>query len=153
MFPHVAGAVEALRAEALSEQGAKEAAHAALERALTEAQKYDFMEPFLMVGARISRLLEEHAGVGTAYPEFLIQVRNHLHAPTPAAVNEWGERLTGREQNILRYLATDLSLSEVADAEFISVNTVKTHIAHIYRKLAVSNRRAAVRRAADLRAL
>jgi LuxR family maltose regulon positive regulatory protein len=55
-----------------------------------------------------------------------------------------------REQNILRYLSTDLTLVEVAEAEFITVNTVKTHIAHIYAKLGVRNRRDAVKLAADL---
>jgi ATP/maltotriose-dependent transcriptional regulator MalT len=63
---------------------------------------------------------------------------------------EWGETLTRREQAILRYLATNLSHAEIADAESISVNTVKTHTAHVYRKLGAANRRAAVRRSADL---
>lgn len=60
------------------------------------------------------------------------------------------ETLTEREQAILRYLATSLSIAEIADAEFVSVNTAKTHMAHIYRKLGVSGRRAAVRRAGEL---
>ncbi len=60
------------------------------------------------------------------------------------------EKLTQREQGILRYLATDLSHAEIAEAEFISVNTVKTHTAHVYQKLGVVNRRAAVRRSAEL---
>ena len=51
---------------------------------------------------------------------------------------------------ILRYLATNLTNAEIADAEFISVHTAKTHIAHIYRKLGVSSRRSAIRRAAEL---
>jgi LuxR family maltose regulon positive regulatory protein len=130
-----------------------ETAHATLERALAEAHKHDFFEPFLMIGDRISSLLADHLGVGTAHREFLVQVRNRLHAPVPVQVNEWGETLTAREQTILRYLATDMPLPEIGDEEFISVNTVKTHIAHIYRKLGVANRRAAVRRAADLRVL
>jgi LuxR family maltose regulon positive regulatory protein len=153
MFPHVAGAVEALRAQSLSELCDLVTAHAKLERALELTHKYDFFEPFLMIGDRISPLLGDHLAVGTAHRKFAVQVRNRLRAPVPAQVNEWGETLTAREQTILRYLATDLPLPEIGDEEFISVNTVKTHIAHIYRKLGVANRRAAVMRAADLRLL
>lgn len=65
-------------------------------------------------------------------------------------VNDFGDSLTERELAILRYLATNLSNAEIAEAEFISVNTAKTHIAHVYRKLGVSSRRAAVGRAAEL---
>ena len=62
----------------------------------------------------------------------------------------WGETLTRRERTILRYLATDMSHAEIAEAEFITVNTVKTHVTHVYRKLGVANRRAAVRESARL---
>ncbi len=153
MYPHVASAGEALRAQALSELGDTTAAHAALERALAVAEEYDFLEPFLMIGDRISPLLRAHLSAGTAYPKFLTRVRNRLRNRNLPTVNDWGESLTMRELNILRYLATDLTLPEVAEAEFITVNTVKTHIAHIYGKLGASTRREAVRRAADRRVL
>jgi LuxR family maltose regulon positive regulatory protein len=96
------------------------------------------------------RSLTRHVRADTAYRDFLMQVRNRLTTPLSDRVNEWGETLTAREQDVLRYLATDLSLSEIGEAEFISTNTVKTHIAHLYRKLDVANRREAVRRGADL---
>jgi LuxR family transcriptional regulator, maltose regulon positive regulatory protein len=150
MLPHTTGLVEALRAQALRETGDDTGAHAALERALASASRYGFLEPFLMVGDRLLPLLATHIRAGTAYRDFLTQVRNRLATPVSARVNEWGESLTHREQEVLRYLATDLSLSEIAEAEFISTNTVKTHIAHLYRKLEVANRRAAVRRGAAL---
>jgi LuxR family maltose regulon positive regulatory protein len=150
MYPHVAGAVEALRAQALAELGNTKSAHEALERALGDAEGHDLLEPFLMIGDRISPLLRAHLRVGTAHATFLTRIRNRLRNPHPATVNQWGETLTLREQNILRYLSTDLTLVEVAEAEFITVNTVKTHIAHIYAKLGVRNRRDAVKLAADL---
>ena len=150
LYAHVAPAIESLRAQAFSELGDTQSAHSALERALAYADKSDFLEPFLMIGNRISPLLRAHLGVGTAYPKFVIRIRNRLRIPDSATVNDWGQTLTVREQNILRYLATDLSLPEVAEEEFITVNTVKTHIAHIYGKLGAKNRREAVKRAADL---
>jgi LuxR family maltose regulon positive regulatory protein len=46
-----------------------------------------------------------------------------------------------------------MSNAEIAGEMFVSVNTVKTHLKHIYRKLDVSERRDAVRRGRDLHLL
>jgi LuxR family maltose regulon positive regulatory protein len=64
-----------------------------------------------------------------------------------------GEHLTEREQIVLRYLPTMLKASEIANELYLSVNTVKTHMRSIYRKLDASNRREAVERARDLNLL
>ena len=48
------------------------------------------------------------------------------------------------------HLAALLTTEEIASAMFISVNTVKTHVRSILRKLAVSRRNQAVRRARQL---
>jgi len=103
-----------------------------------------------VIGPTLGPLLRDHLRTGTAHPEVVIGVQDRLAASGTSAVNEWGESLTVREQTILRYLATNLSNAEIAEAEFITLNTAKTHLAHIYRKLGVSNRRGAVRAAADL---
>ncbi|MHA7268802.1 response regulator transcription factor [Arthrobacter sp. HLT1-20] len=60
------------------------------------------------------------------------------------------EPLTSRELEILRYLPTRLSNEELAAHCFISVNTIKTHMVHIYRKLDAANRDAAIDRARSL---
>jgi LuxR family maltose regulon positive regulatory protein len=65
--------------------------------------------------------------------------------------NELLEPLSEREQVVLRYLPTLMSNPEIAGELFVSVNTVKTHLKSIYRKLGVSHRREAVRRARELR--
>jgi LuxR family maltose regulon positive regulatory protein len=54
---------------------------------------------------------------------------------------------------VLRYLTSALSNVEIADELYVSVNTVKTHIKSIYRKLSTTRRRDAVRRARELRLL
>ena len=54
---------------------------------------------------------------------------------------------------MLRYLPTEMSQREIAAELFVSQNTVKTHCAAIYRKLAVGNRKAAVQAARDLNLL
>jgi LuxR family maltose regulon positive regulatory protein len=60
------------------------------------------------------------------------------------------EQLSGREREVLGLLAGMLSTSEVAEELYISVNTVKTHVKSIYRKLAATQRGEAVRRARQL---
>ncbi len=60
------------------------------------------------------------------------------------------ERLTPREQEVLRLLATELSGPEIARQLFVSVNTLRTHTKRIFTKLDVNTRRSAVRRAAEL---
>jgi LuxR family maltose regulon positive regulatory protein len=54
------------------------------------------------------------------------------------------EALTDRELVVLRLLATTLSQPEIAHELYVSVNTVRTHIQGIYRKLGVASRQAAV---------
>jgi LuxR family maltose regulon positive regulatory protein len=53
--------------------------------------------------------------------------------------------LTQREQQVLRYLATSLSMREIARTLYVSPNTLKCHTRSIYRKLGVSGRHAASR--------
>jgi LuxR family maltose regulon positive regulatory protein len=54
---------------------------------------------------------------------------------------------------VLRFLPTMMSHAEIAADLFVSVNTVKSHLKSIYRKLDVPDRRAAVRRARELELL
>jgi LuxR family transcriptional regulator, maltose regulon positive regulatory protein len=60
------------------------------------------------------------------------------------------EPLTEREREVLRHASRLLSRAEAAKEMHISVNTVKTHLTHIYRKLATTRRSEAVRRARQL---
>ncbi len=64
-----------------------------------------------------------------------------------------GDRLSDRELAVLSYLPTMLTTAEIAAELFVSVNTVKTHLKSIYRKLDVPRRRDAVHRARELRLL
>lgn len=65
--------------------------------------------------------------------------------PSPGLVEE----LTDRELAVLRYLPSPMSQREIASELFVSLNTVKTHCRAIFRKLAVSDRKAAVQAARD----
>jgi LuxR family maltose regulon positive regulatory protein len=61
------------------------------------------------------------------------------------------EPLTGKEREVLGHLAELLTTEEIAAVMFISINTVRTHIRNLLRKLAVARRNEAVRRARDLK--
>ena len=58
--------------------------------------------------------------------------------------------LSSREQDVLRLLASDLDGPSIARHLNVSLATVRTHTQHIYAKLGVNNRRAAVRRGHQL---
>jgi LuxR family maltose regulon positive regulatory protein len=58
-----------------------------------------------------------------------------------------GESLTAAELRVLRLLPSHLSLAQIADELVVSRNTVKGHVAAIYRKLGVGHRTEAVHRA------
>lgn len=60
------------------------------------------------------------------------------------------EELSERELSVLRRLDSSLSQREIGAALHLSLNTVKTHTSHIFRKLGVSNRTDAVARARRL---
>jgi len=63
-----------------------------------------------------------------------------MHTVSPDA-------LTPREIGVLRKVADGNTNAEIAALLYISEATVKTHLIHIYAKLAVSDRAAAVARA------
>jgi LuxR family maltose regulon positive regulatory protein len=60
---------------------------------------------------------------------------------------EPGEALSERELAVLRLLATDRTQREIGEALYVSLNTVKTHTRHIFRKLGATGREDAVRHA------
>jgi len=60
------------------------------------------------------------------------------------------ERLTAKEREVLGHLAELLTTDEIAGTMLVSVNTVRTHVRNVLRKLGASRRNEAVRRARDL---
>ena len=75
-----------------------------------------------------------------------IQVGPHARAArTPRRTDE--PLLTARELEVLRMCADGLPSAAIAENLFVSVPTVKTHLQHVYAKLEVSDRAAAVAQA------
>ena len=63
------------------------------------------------------------------------------------------EPLSDAELRVVRYLPSNLKASEIAAELFVSTNTVRTHLRHIYAKLDAHGRAEAVARARQLRLL
>ncbi|HEX7536452.1 MAG TPA: LuxR C-terminal-related transcriptional regulator [Dermatophilaceae bacterium] len=72
------------------------------------------------------------------------------HRPARPAPSALLEPLTEKEREVLGHLAELLTTDEIAGTMFVSVNTVRTHVRNILRKLDASRRNEAVRRAREL---
>ncbi len=148
--PRIATHLEAwlLRAQLEHAQGERRAAAQSLDNALALAEDEPFRDAFLLGGQAARELLASQAQAGTAHPALLevLLVGVGEHRPTATL----SEPLTEREQRILRYLPTMLSNAEIGAEVFVSLNTVKTHLRSIYRKLGANGRADAVEQARAL---
>jgi LuxR family transcriptional regulator, maltose regulon positive regulatory protein len=110
----------------------------------------DIVRPFQRAADVFAALRERHptlasrwpGGVADAPAEVTLEARTAAGSPFP-------ENLTDRERAVLRFLVTSMSTGEIAEELCVSVNTVKTHLAAIYRKLGARRRREAVLRARE----
>ena len=129
--------------------GRMDLASQALEQAVALSASEGYRRPF-MAGFPLRRLLERHLTRPTAYAPLVAELLDGLAqgGDTPPGLLE---PLSERERAVLRLLPALLSNPEIAGELFVSVNTVKTHIKTIYRKLDVTSRRDAVARARELR--
>ncbi|MFB9236041.1 LuxR C-terminal-related transcriptional regulator [Plantactinospora siamensis] len=124
-----------------------------VERVLDLAEPDGYRLVFTRSNPPVRDLLAAHRDSGTAHWPMLDELLAAGDAGTavePAAPAALGEPLTDRELTVLRYLQSILSNVEIASELSLSVNTVKTHVRNIYRKLDARRRREAVRRAREL---
>jgi LuxR family maltose regulon positive regulatory protein len=165
-----------VRALALEAQGNRPDAQATIMRALTLAAPEGYVRRFVDEGPAMLNLLQAfNAAVDTgseAETAALVGVRSYIRlllaafagqsvtlagaeagsvpmsqtVPSPALY----DRLSERELEVLRLIATGQSNSEIAQALVIALSTVKTHTNTIFGKLGVSSRTQAVARARDL---
>jgi LuxR family transcriptional regulator, maltose regulon positive regulatory protein len=95
-------------------------------------------------------LVEQRATHDPAHTDLIreiLEFRAELDSTDPRRASEsLPDPLTASEARILRLLATDLSTREIGNELYVSVNTVKTHVKHLYAKLDVRSRKEAVER-------
>jgi LuxR family maltose regulon positive regulatory protein len=93
------------------------------------------------------------AGEAGTIGELVEDARRRLASRRRARAPELRDELSDRELAVLRLLPTELSQREIGGELFVSLNTVKTHLRNIYRKLGVDGREDAVERARELQLL
>jgi LuxR family maltose regulon positive regulatory protein len=133
-------------------------AHASLEHALALAQPEGFFRIFIDEGEPLRAMLmgfrgsieKQSRGKNHELSNFVDKLLSASAQPKRIQHSELVEPLSQRELEILRLLQTELSVPEIAGELVIAVSTVRTHTKSIFSKLNVNNRRAAVKRAAEL---
>jgi LuxR family maltose regulon positive regulatory protein len=123
--------------------------------ALRLAEPEQLRLPFAAEHGWIGPALQRDPELAAAHRSLLVPAVLHEQLPAPARAPDQApilvvEPLTEREREVLRHVSGMLNTAEVASEMYISVNTVKTHLRSIYRKLAAAHRAEAVRRARQL---
>jgi LuxR family transcriptional regulator, maltose regulon positive regulatory protein len=140
----------------LSYDGGDEArGRRALESALRLAEREQLRLPVALERGWLVPVLRRDPELADAHRDLLTQALGREQLPTSLLARDQVpvvvvEPLTEREREVLVHVSAMLNTAEVADEMYISVNTVKTHLRNIYRKLAAAHRNEAVRRARQL---
>jgi LuxR family maltose regulon positive regulatory protein len=123
-----------------------------LDDILRLAEPVGFLNTILDEGPDVHALLEAlptDAALDRYVASLLDAARHQAAPPGWRDAQSWLEPLSDRELTALRYLASRLSYREIASELYISVNTLKSHVKAIYRKLGASTRAEAVQTARE----
>ena len=124
-----------------------EEANGHLRAALAAAQPERLIRTIVEQGPDVDKLLLSFTPDRgqDCYVEDLLSAARHVVAPVRAdAAPALVEPLSSREVTVLRYLCSRLTYREIAAALYVSLNTLKTHVKSVYRKLGVASRADAV---------
>ncbi len=129
--------------------GQRDQAAEVLEQALALAEPVTALRPFLDAGPPVRSAITVLVPPTSGSARFAAAVLEHFDTQltrTPGVPEEADTPLTGSELAVLRFLPSHMTNQEIAEALFLSINTVKTHLRSVYRKLGVASRRAAIAR-------
>ena len=122
-----------------------------LRRAIDIAAEHGARRTLLVQGPRVLNLIIKLATINsTVFMESLARMATGELQTSKDFKAGLVEALTSRELEVLRNLATGLSIGAIGASLHISGNTMKTHLRHIYRKLEVDGRDSAVDKAKSL---
>ncbi|MGI5375120.1 LuxR C-terminal-related transcriptional regulator [Streptomyces sp. CA-251387] len=140
------------RAQAVDVLGDSAAAESLVLRALAAARPHHLRRPFAEAGPWFRRLLLDRPALARGHAWLTGPLSPHPAASRQRedSATSHPEPLSAREQDVLERLAQLMSTQEIAADLHLSVNTVKTHLKSIYRKLAATRRGEAVRRAREV---
>ena len=125
-----------------------------IEAALELAEPEGYLRSFLdRGGPELGDRLRRQVRQGTAHRALIDEILDRARGSEGDRPASLAEPLSARELDVLRYLPTSLQLAEISTELFLSVNTVRSHVKSIYRKLGVQRRSQAVERARELRLL
>jgi LuxR family transcriptional regulator, maltose regulon positive regulatory protein len=168
----IGSAIEILAVEALAldARGDEAQAMAALGRALSLAEPESYVRTFVDEGEPMSALLdkllrarrkEQLSSPQNVSPEYVGKLLTAFRrssggralsteADPLRSTQPLTDPLSERELEVLRPIAAGKSNREIAGQLFVTVDTVKKHLTHIFRKLGVHSRTQAVARAREL---
>lgn len=119
-----------------------------LKKALEIGALVGAKETFLRQSQEIGNLILKIAGEKhTVYMEDLAVAVAERIKQKQNNQSDFASSLTKREIEVLRHLSTDRPISAIAATLHISINTMKTHLKNLYRKMNVENRSQAVEKA------
>ncbi len=137
------------RAVLLAAEGSRRDALSVLGEALLRADPGAVRSPFLEVPGALSLLRSDVQLATQPFARSIIDGAQAVDGRV-ASNDRLIEPLTVREQEVLALLPTRRTNEEMASSLYVSVNTLKTHVRHIYVKLDAVDRDHAVERAAQL---
>jgi DNA-binding CsgD family transcriptional regulator len=110
---------------------------------IADAAEAGWVLPFLGMGPRVERILRELPLV-TVHPKLQRTLDYLSPVLPPGAARRSDIRLTSRELTLLELLPTHLTKAEIGERLYLSVNTVKSNLTALYRKLDATTRAEAV---------
>jgi len=116
-----------------------------VDEALAIAAPTGMRQVFLQISPEIkSTILDLAEEKPTVFLQGIASSMRANLGKTRTGIGSREDRLTKRELDILRRLSTGLPISQIADSLHISINTIKTHLKNVYRKMKVESREEAV---------
>lgn len=149
--------IDIAHAAALKGLGDREEALSVLSKAVEFARPEGYVRPFVDHAPHLYDLLKALVSLGEGpvrgYVKMLLKA---CSVPTPGSPTRGRvqvddvEFLTPREAEILRMIAAGMTNKEIAENTFVSINTIKTHVRHIFGKLGAADRNEAILKSREL---